>query len=109
MNYKLYQSGEHAEEPTVSGSNDWIMFSPHKDYLCCSIYNLILGLFCLGIPAIMLSLKARKEYQSGLFIQADKHAKNAKTLNLIGIIIGSFIILVLIAFMILMIYINLLY
>jgi hypothetical protein len=107
VNYKLYQTGDNIEEPTLkSGSNSLISYAKPNDYLCCSIYNSILGLLCLGIPAIIISLRARKQYEKGFFIQGDSSAKTAKILNIIGISVGTFIIIGIVAFAILIIYVK---
>ena len=49
--------------------------------LCC--------FFLLGIPALIFSLKAREQYRSGRFQDAQENARTSRKLNIIGIVIGS--------------------
>jgi hypothetical protein len=49
--------------------------------LCC--------FFWLGIPALIFSLKAREQYRSGRYQDAQGNARTSRTLNIIGIVIGS--------------------
>ena len=104
INYNKKDDVE-SQDPTI-GSNEFIDFSTHNDYLCCSIYNLILGLFFLGIPAIIFSLKARKQFQEGKFLEAEKNATKSKHLNVVGIIIGTLVIIALVVFTILIVFIK---
>jgi hypothetical protein len=59
--------------------------------LCC--------VCCLGVPAIIFSVKARDQYRIGRFELAQNNADTAKKLNIIGIIIGSIIIFPLIIYL----------
>jgi hypothetical protein len=69
-----------------------------KDYLFFSIFNLICWSTFMGIPALIFSIKAREQYQLGLFKQAEDNAKTAKKLNLIGLVVGFLDITILILF-----------
>ena len=66
-------------------------YSKKEDYLGFSIFNMLCCVCCLGLPAIIFSVKAREQYRSGRFELAQDNADTAKKLNITGIIIGSII------------------
>jgi hypothetical protein len=53
-----------------------------------SILNLVFCCFCLGIPALIFSIKAHEQFRSGFSLEAKDNAKMAKKLNTLGLIFG---------------------
>ncbi len=66
----------------------------------CSVFNLICCSFCLGIPAVIFSCKAKDNFNTGRFAEAKSHAKIAKILNVTGVCMGSVALVVLIIYLI---------
>ena len=62
--------------------------SKQSDYLFCSILNLVCCCFCLGLPALIYSIKAREQFRSGFSLEAKDNAKIAKNLNIFGTLLG---------------------
>jgi len=66
-----------------------IDYSKQDDYLVCSIINLVFCGICLGIPALIYSIKAREKYRFGRYQEAQDNARTAKKFNIAAFVIGS--------------------
>jgi hypothetical protein len=51
--------------------------------------NLIFCGVCLGVPALIYSIKARENYHFGRYQEAKENARTAKKFNIAGFVIGS--------------------
>ena len=79
-------------------------YSKQNDYLACSILNLFFCGICLGIPALIFSIKARDNYRFGKYLEAKDNAGTAKKLNIIAFAIGSICFVLAIIFNFLLLY-----
>ena len=75
-----------------------------RDYLFLSIFNAVCCAICLGIPAIVYSTRARKQYRLGNIENGKSHANVARILNITGISCASCIIIIFIVFCIVSFY-----
>jgi hypothetical protein len=57
--------------------------------LVCSIINLVFCGICLGVPALIYSIKAREKYRFGRYQEAKENARTAKKFNIAAFVIGS--------------------
>ena len=62
---------------------------PRKDYLICSLINLIFCGCVLGIPAVICSCLAREKYDKGDFNGGNSNGNSAKILNIIAFVLGA--------------------
>ena len=67
------------------------IISEQKDYLKISIINTIFCFWFLGIPAIICSLRARRNFQNGDIQEGYESARSAKLFNIVGLLIGTLI------------------
>lgn len=64
-----------------------------RDYLVLSLITLLCCFFPVGIFALIQSLKARFAAQDGNFGAAEQASYNARCLNILGIVLGTVIII----------------
>uniref|UniRef100_A0A3B3UDF3 Uncharacterized protein n=1 Tax=Poecilia latipinna TaxID=48699 RepID=A0A3B3UDF3_9TELE len=63
---------------------------PTRDYLVWSLWNLIYGnIFCLGLAALIYSVKARDRKLVGDLDGAKRHASTARVLNIVATVLTS--------------------
>ena len=67
------------------------VYTKQEDYLILSILNLLCCTICLGIPALIFSIRAREQYRLGMILEAKDNAKTAYKMNIAGITIGLII------------------
>ncbi|XP_008409391.1 interferon-induced transmembrane protein 1-like [Poecilia reticulata] len=66
---------------------------PTKDYLVWSLWNFVYGnIFCLGLAALIYSVKARDRKMVGDQNGAIGHASTAQVLNIVATVLTSLIV-----------------
>ena len=69
------------------------IYTKQDDHLALSIFNLLCCTICLGIPALIFSIRAREQYRLGRTLEATDNAKTAYKLNIAGITIGILLLI----------------
>ncbi|XP_014895662.1 dispanin subfamily A member 2b-like [Poecilia latipinna] len=68
---------------------------PTRDYLVWSLCSFVYGnIFCLGLAALIYSVKARDQKMLGDQDGARRHASTARTLNIVATVLASVVIIV---------------
>ena len=56
------------------------------DWLIWSVFNVLFGTWCLGLPALFFSIRSNQQYNDGKYEEARDSARTAKKLNIIALI-----------------------
>uniref|UniRef100_A0A3B3X491 Uncharacterized protein n=1 Tax=Poecilia mexicana TaxID=48701 RepID=A0A3B3X491_9TELE len=91
------QDRRHEASPGQSGGPTVVQHTvvnvptePTRDYLVWSLWNLIYGnIFCLGLAALIYSVKARDRKMVGDQVGARGHASTARVLNIAATVLTS--------------------
>ncbi|XP_072447868.1 dispanin subfamily A member 2b-like [Chiloscyllium punctatum] len=71
---------------------------PVRDYLVWSLFNLsYMNFFCLGLVAVLFSVKSRDRKMDGDFDQARTYARKARILNIVASVLSSLVFIAFIA------------
>ncbi|XP_069460945.1 interferon-induced transmembrane protein 1-like [Ambystoma mexicanum] len=70
------------------------------DYLCFSVFNMLCCCLCIGIAALVFSVKTREANQRGDINEARIHSSTARTLNFVSLGIGIAITIAWVAYVI---------
>ncbi|XP_014825087.1 PREDICTED: dispanin subfamily A member 2b-like [Poecilia mexicana] len=85
-----------------------VPIEPTRDYLVWSLCSFIYGnIFCLGLAALIYSVKARDQKMFGDQDGARRHASTARTLNIVATVLASLVIVLSIVVPIIVIAISL--
>ncbi|XP_007546841.1 dispanin subfamily A member 2b-like [Poecilia formosa] len=85
-----------------------VPIEPTRDYLVWSLCSFVYGnIFCLGLAALIYSVKARDQKMFGDQDGARRHASTARTLNIVATVLASLVIVLSIVVPIIVIAISL--
>lgn len=67
---------------------------PPKDYLIISVLNSIFCCICLGIPALIFSVKTKEATKYGHFQKAFEYSRKSMKFNILAFVLGLLAILI---------------